>query len=142
MILVFDAKCLLCCAWVRFVLKHDRRRVFRFASIQSEAGMALLARAELNADELQTLLLVDGERCHQYTSAIFRVLHQFGFPWRLAWLGWLVPSLIRDSFYRWLARNRYRLFGRRDVCFLPRPEESWRFLKDIPQIPRPQTRQK
>jgi len=59
MIIVFDAKCLICSSWVQFLLKHDRRRVFRFASIQSKAGMDLLARAGLNITTLETLLLVD-----------------------------------------------------------------------------------
>ena len=130
MIIVFDAKCLLCSAWVQFLLKHDRRRVFQFASIQSNAGAALLAHAGLTVADLQTLLLVDGERSYQHTAAIFRVLHQLGFPWRFAWIGWLVPSFIRDRAYRSIARNRYRLFGRSESCFLPSTEHHFRFIED------------
>jgi predicted DCC family thiol-disulfide oxidoreductase YuxK len=131
MILVFDAKCLLCSAWVQFLLKHDKRGIFRFASMQSKAGMDLLAGAGLSVTDLQTLLLVDGKHSYQYTAAIFRVLHQLGFPWRLAWIGWLVPSFIRDAAYRWVARNRYRIFGRRDACFLPSKEYNGRFMESV-----------
>lgn len=135
MIVVFDAKCLLCSAWVQFLLKHDKRGVFRFASIQSRAGVDLLARAGLGVADLTTLLLVDGQHSYQHTAAIFRVLHQLGFPWRLAWAGWLVPSFARDAAYRWIARNRYRFFGRSDACFLPAADQRRRFLDDDPETP-------
>jgi predicted DCC family thiol-disulfide oxidoreductase YuxK len=128
MIIVFDAQCLLCSRWVRFILRHDRRAVFRLASIQGEAGRQLLARQRLQVDGLQTLLLADGERVWQNTAAIFRVLHALGWPWRLAWLAWLVPAPLRDAAYRWIARNRYRVFGRSEVCLIPPPEHAQRFI--------------
>jgi predicted DCC family thiol-disulfide oxidoreductase YuxK len=128
MILVFDAKCLLCNGWVQFLLRHDHRGIFRFASIQGKSGQALLAQAGLRVDSLQTLLLVDGNRSWQHTAAILRVLHGLGWPWRVAWIGWLVPSLIRDAVYRWIARNRYWLFGRSEVCLVPPSDYVARFL--------------
>lgn len=128
MIIVFDAQCLLCNGWVRFLLKHDRRAVFRFAAMNSEAGKALLAGAGLRIDRLETLLLVDGQRSWQHTAAILRVLHQLGWPWRLAWLFWLVPAPLRDGLYRLIARNRYRLFGHADACPVPAKNDAYRFL--------------
>jgi predicted DCC family thiol-disulfide oxidoreductase YuxK len=74
MIVVFDAKCLLCNGWVQFLLKHDRKGVFQFAAIQGTAGQVLLSEAGLHVDGLETLLLVDGPDSWQHTSAIFRVL--------------------------------------------------------------------
>ena len=128
MIIVFDAQCLLCSGWVRFLLAHDRRRVFRYASIQGGTGRALLHRAGLKVTGLETLLLVDGDRQWTHTAAILRVLHQLGWPWRAAWIGWLIPSPLRDAFYRWCARNRYGVFGRSDVCLTPSSEHSGLFL--------------
>ncbi len=128
MIVVYDAQCLLCSRWVRFLLKHDRREVFRFASIQGRNGQALLAKAGLQVDGLQTLLLVEGDRAWQHTAAILRVLHALGWPWRAAWLGWLVPARLRDAAYRLIARNRYRIFGRSQVCLVPPQGHSQRFL--------------
>ncbi|MBC5785916.1 thiol-disulfide oxidoreductase DCC family protein [Ramlibacter sp. USB13] len=128
MIVVFDAQCLLCSGWVRFLLKHDRRGVFRFASIQGPTGRALLHEAGLPVDNLQTLLLVDGARSWQQTAAILRVLHGLGWPWRAAWLGWLVPAPLRDAAYRLVARNRYRLFGRSETCLVPPAQCERRFL--------------
>lgn len=128
MIIVFDAQCLLCNRWVQFLLKHDRKRVFRFASIQGACGRALLAEHGLPVESLETLLVVDGSQSWQHTAAILRVLHQLGWPWRLAWLGWLVPAPLRDGAYRWAARNRYGLFGHSDTCLRPPPDAACRFL--------------
>jgi predicted DCC family thiol-disulfide oxidoreductase YuxK len=128
MIIVFDAQCLLCNGWVQFLLKHDHRGVFQFASIQGESGRALLAKAGLEVSNLQTLLLVDGDRSWQHTAAILRVLHALGWPWRAAWVGWLVPSPIRDAAYRLVARNRYGLFGRSETCLMPPRDHAARFL--------------
>lgn len=128
MIVVFDAQCLLCSRWVKFLLKFDRRGVFRFASIQGETGRALLSQAGLGVAGLQTLLLVDGTRSWQHTGAILRVLHALGWPWRLAWILWAVPAPARDAAYRLVARNRYKLFGRSEACLMPPANYSARFL--------------
>ncbi len=128
MIVVFDSQCLLCNGWVQFLLRHDRAQRIRFASIQGTAGQQLLAQAGLPIDGLQTLLVIDGERSWQHTAAILRVLHALGWPWRLAWVGWLVPAPLRDALYRLGARNRYRIWGRSDTCMVPSPEVAARFL--------------
>lgn len=128
MIVVFDAQCLLCNGWVQFILRHDRKETFKFASVQGEAGRRLLAKEGLAVDGLQTLLLVDGHQSWQHTAAIFRVLSALGWPWRLAWMAWLIPSFIRDPLYRLVARNRYRVFGRTDVCMVPPKNHQSRFL--------------
>jgi predicted DCC family thiol-disulfide oxidoreductase YuxK len=129
MIIVFDSKCLLCNGWVQFLLKHDRRGTLPFASIQSATGQELLAKAGLRVDGLQTLLVVDGPNTWQHTSAIFRVLNGLGWPWRVTRLGWLVPAPLRDAMYRWVARNRYWIFGRSEVCLTPPADFKTRFLE-------------
>lgn len=128
LIVVFDGQCLLCNGWVRFLLRHDQRGVFRFAAIQGRTGQALLQQAGLQVEGLQTLLLVDGTTSWQHTGAIFRILHHLGWPWRAAWVGWLVPALLRDALYRWVARHRYRIFGRSETCMVPPPDVKARFL--------------
>ncbi len=128
MIVVFDAKCLLCSSSVHFLLRHDHKGVFQYASIQGATGGALLKKAGLPIDGLQTLLLVDGERIWQNTAATLRVAHGLGWPWRAAWIFWLVPAPLRDALYRTIARNRYRLFGRSDTCLIPPRDHAVRFL--------------
>ena len=130
MIIVFDSDCLMCSAWVQFILRHDKQARFRFASMQGAAGRRLLLQAGLDADDLQTLLVVDGHgHSWQHTAAIFRVLHGLGWPWRLGWwAGWLIPSALRDPAYRLIARNRYRIFRRRNACQVLPPHQAQRFL--------------
>jgi predicted DCC family thiol-disulfide oxidoreductase YuxK len=132
MIVVFDAQCLLCNGWVRFLLRHDPHKRLRFASIQGAQGQALLSRAGLQVSGLDTLLVVDGGRSWQHTTAIIRVLDRLGGPWRLAWAAWLIPAVLRDPAYRLVARNRYRWFGRSDTCLLPHPDHAGRFLDQDP----------
>lgn len=128
MILVFDAQCLVCSQWVRFLLRHDRRRVFRFASMQGPTGQRLLREAGLPLVGLDTLLLADGIQRWRHTAAILRVLNTLGWPWKLAWAAWMVRAPLRDALYRLVARNRYRVFGRSEACFLPPPQDTARFL--------------
>jgi predicted DCC family thiol-disulfide oxidoreductase YuxK len=82
----------------------------------------------LPVDNLETLLVIDGKRSYQHTGAILRVVHQLGWGWRPLWVLWLVPAPLRNVVYRFIARNRYRIFGRTEECFLPLPEDRSRFL--------------
>jgi len=128
MIVVFDSECLLCNGWVRFLIPRDPAGRIQFAAIQGATGQALLAKAGLPLDNLDTLLVVDGDRSWRHTAAILRVLHALGGAWRLLWAFWLVPAPLRDSLYRVVARNRYRLFGRSEQCLMPSREHTNRFL--------------
>jgi predicted DCC family thiol-disulfide oxidoreductase YuxK len=96
--------------------------------MQGETGRRLLLEAGLQPDALQTLLVVDRGRSWQNTAAILRVLDALGWPWKLAWAGWLVPSPLRDVTYRWVAIRRYRIFGRSESCMLPPSGMEHRFL--------------
>lgn len=136
-VIVFDGVCVLCNGWVRFLLRHDRRRRYRFAAMQGEAGRALLARHGLDPDDPVSFLLVEYDiapgdaaapRVSTESTAIRRVLAGLGGLWRIAHLAALLPAFVRDPLYRLLARNRYRLFGRHDACRVPTPEERERFL--------------
>lgn len=127
-VLLFDGVCNLCHASVQWVLTHDPEGRFRFAALQSEAGQALLARFGLAQENFDTVVLVDGERVFTRSDAALEVLRRAGSPW--SWLRILVwiPRPLRDAAYNWIARNRYRWFGRQPVCWLPQPEWKARFL--------------
>jgi predicted DCC family thiol-disulfide oxidoreductase YuxK len=127
-VVLFDGVCNLCHATVRFVLEHDRAARFRFVPLQSELGRALLEERGLDADALDNVVLVDAAGAHVRSDAVLRILAGLGAPWSwLAALRWL-PTTLRDRTYGWIARNRYRWFGKKDACPLPRPEWRDRFL--------------
>lgn len=127
-VIVFDGVCLLCSGWVRFLLNVDRRAIYRFAAMQSEAGRALLARHGLDADDPDSFLLVTPTRAWTDSDAIVQVLCGLGGMWRLAAALRAVPRGLRDPLYRLVARNRYRLFGRRATCAVPDAATRARFL--------------
>ena len=127
-VIVFDSICMLCSANARFILRHDRRRHFRLASMQSEAGAALYRRFGIDPADPETLILVEGGRARRDSDAVLAIWSALGWPWRAAAIARIVPAALRDPLYRWVARNRYRWFGRRDSCWLPGPELADRFL--------------
>jgi predicted DCC family thiol-disulfide oxidoreductase YuxK len=128
-ILVFDGVCVLCSHWVSFVLRHDRHRLYKFAAMQTSTGRELLIEHGIDPDDPKSFLLLEQGRGYMDTDAIVRVLGSFGGRWKIASvLLALVPRFLRDPLYRWTARNRYRLFGRHDVCIVPSGQTADRFL--------------
>jgi len=127
-IIVFDAQCVLCSANARFVLRHDRRGHFRLASMQSEAGAALFARFGIDPADPETMIVVEGDRAIRDSDAVIAIWRGLGWPWRGLGVAAWVPRRVRDPAYRWVARNRYRLFGRREICWAPEPGQRERIL--------------
>lgn len=127
-VVVFDAECLACSAWVQFLLKADRAKKYHFASIQSAYGQQLVANEGLPLDRLDTMLYVEPERVTLHTNAIIWVLTGLGGLYALAVVGYLIPKFLRDPAYRWVARNRYRILGKRKSCFMPTAADQERFL--------------
>jgi predicted DCC family thiol-disulfide oxidoreductase YuxK len=128
-IIVFDAECVLCSANAQFVLRHDTRGHFRLASMQGEAGADLYRRFGIDPTDPESLIVVEGDRAYRDSDAILVIYTGLGRPWRaLATVGRLVPRFIRNPVYRAIARNRYRLFGRREACWMPTPDQAERVL--------------
>lgn len=128
-ILVFDGVCILCSRWTQFVLRRDRHKQFRFAAMQSERGRPLMIQHGINPEGPMSLLLLEGERAYTDSEAIIRVLRSLGGVWKMLALAIrIVPLFARDPLYRSVARHRYRIFGKREVCFIPTPEVADRFL--------------
>jgi predicted DCC family thiol-disulfide oxidoreductase YuxK len=126
-ILFFDGVCALCNASVDEVLRADRRREIRFAPIQGETAKRLLPPLPAEPEEW-TLVYLDERGLHQYSEAAIEVARRVGGFHALAVLVYAVPRPLRDAVYRWIARNRYRWFGKAETCRIPTPEERDRFL--------------
>ncbi len=126
--ILFDAECVVCNGWVHFVLRWDRSGTLRIGAVQSEGGRALLRYAGLDPDDINTMLLVERGVPYAKSSAALRAARYFRLPMRLLALGLVVPGFIRDWFYDRLAKNRYRLFGKKELCLVPDPDQRARFL--------------
>ncbi len=127
-IIVFDAMCVLCSANARFVLRYDRRGHFRLASMQGETGARLYRKFGIDPANPDTLIVVVGETALRDSDAVLAIWARLGWPWRALGVARVVPRLLRDPLYRLIARNRYRLFGRRDTCWIPTKAQAARVL--------------
>jgi predicted DCC family thiol-disulfide oxidoreductase YuxK len=131
--ILFDGVCNLCNGFVQFVIRHDPQGRFRFAALQSAEGQRLLAAhgSPLSAAAVaspESVVLVAGGRVYSHSAAVLHIARGLGWPWRLVGVGWLLPGRWRDGLYRFVARNRYRWFGRQESCLLPTPALRARFL--------------
>jgi len=127
-IVLFDGVCNVCDASVRFVFGHDRDGVFRFAPLQSPIAKSLLHRHHLPSDDLDTVVLIEGDHVSTRSTAALRIVRRLGGAWPLLYGLIVVPRPLRDAAYRWFANNRYRWFGRRESCAIPAPGLRERFL--------------
>ncbi|SOB78772.1 Predicted thiol-disulfide oxidoreductase YuxK, DCC family [Sphingomonas guangdongensis] len=127
-IILFDAECVLCSANARFVLRHDRAGRFRLASMQGALGAALYRRHGMDPADPSSMIVVDRGTARQDSDAVLSIYEGLGLPWRLLGALRIVPAAVRDPVYRFVARHRYRLFGKRDTCWLPAPEYRHRLL--------------
>jgi len=126
-LILFDGVCLLCSAWVRFVVPRDPGARFRFVAIQDATGRGMAARLGIDAAEPETnAVVLDGRAFFKSDAALAVLRHLHGWRWTAALRA--VPRPLRDWLYDRVARNRYRLFGRAEVCMVPTPELSTRFL--------------
>jgi len=132
-VILYDGVCGLCNRLVQFVLKHDKRDRFRFASLQSELASKVLQRHDRDPHDLDTVYLVvdyaePTERLLARSDAILILLKELDGIWKLAWLGNVLPRRIRDAIYKLVARNRYRVFGKYESCMLPGAKHRTKFL--------------
>ncbi|RPE08256.1 thiol-disulfide oxidoreductase DCC family protein [Chitinophaga lutea] len=126
--ILFDGVCLFCNASVNFVLRRDRYDRFRFAPLQSPAGEQLLVKYGLNEKKMDSFVLIENDQAFTESTAVLRVARRLGFPWSLAWGLMIVPAFIRNGVYRWIARNRYKWFGKNDQCMVPDEKVRSKFL--------------
>lgn len=127
-IVLFDGVCNLCNGSVQFLLKRDREARFRFAALQSDTGRSLLAEHGLDPNALSSVVLIEDGKIWQESSAALRIARYLPGAWKLLRVFAAVPRPLRDAVYRWIARNRYRWFGKTETCWLPTPELKARFL--------------
>ncbi len=128
-IVLFDGICNLCNGSVIFILRHEKSPVFRFASIQSEAGKELLEWCGLPSDYGEAIIFIDLGTIYLGSTAALKIGQQLKFPWSsLAHVGFIIPKFLRDWIYTQIAQHRYQWFGKRDVCMVPAENLKARFL--------------
>jgi predicted DCC family thiol-disulfide oxidoreductase YuxK len=127
-IVLIDGVCHLCQGLVRFIIPRDPKARFLFAPLQSEVSQKLLNEAGHTPGQLSTVVLLENGVYYTESAAVLRIARRLRFPWPAAYLFILVPRPLRNALYRLVARNRYRWFGRDELCLLPTPDIRRRFL--------------
>jgi predicted DCC family thiol-disulfide oxidoreductase YuxK len=127
-ILLFDGVCNLCNGLVQFMIKRDPKGKFKFGSLQSEPAQRLLRRLGLPKNEMDSVVLIKGDKYFLKSEAVLLVLKELGGFWSLFYGFTILPRRLRDFIYDGVAKSRYRIFGRRNQCMIPTPDLQSRFL--------------
>ena len=128
-IILFDGVCNFCNFWVNFIVKRDKEDTYQFAAMQSSSGQKLLQKFRLNTSDFDTFALIINNRYFTKSTAALIISKNLKSIIKLLYPLIILPEPIRDFFYDIIAKNRYKFFGKRDVCRIPTKEESDKFLK-------------
>ncbi len=127
-IILFDGVCNFCHFWVKFAGKRDRKKVLRFASLQSDTGHILLKQYNIPTDKLSTVIFLDDGKVYTQSSAAFRICKYLDGAWKAGYALNIIPKPLRDAVYDLIGRNRFAWFGKSETCLLPTTEMQDRFL--------------
>ena len=127
-IILFDGVCNLCTGLVQFVIQRDQKNKFRFASLQSPIAKKLLGFDAATEDQLETMILIDGNQVYRKSTAALRTTKHLNNLWPVLSILLVIPRPFRDMVYDWIGRRRYQFFGKRKVCWQPDTDLSDRFL--------------
>lgn len=127
-IILFDGVCNFCNGSVNFVIQRDKRSKLKFAALQSEAGQQLLKQYDLPTTSFDTFIFIEDGVAYTLSTAALKVCKYLTALWPLLYGFMIVPKFIRDGIYKWIAKNRYNWFGKKDHCMIPSPGLRERFL--------------
>ncbi|WP_203295764.1 thiol-disulfide oxidoreductase DCC family protein [Luteirhabdus pelagi] len=127
-IILFDGVCNLCNSSIVFIIKRDKRDMFRFAALQESIGQALIAKHNIDTSKTDSIILVDGDTHYEKSSAALRIARHLSGGWPLLSAFLILPKFIRNAVYDYIAKNRYKWFGKKESCMIPTPELKSKFL--------------
>ncbi|MDX2001673.1 MAG: thiol-disulfide oxidoreductase DCC family protein [Chitinophagales bacterium] len=127
-VLLFDGVCNVCNATVNFIMKRDKNGYFQFASLQSDYAQQQLTQAGYKTSDFDSVVLMENGKFYFRSTAALKVAKQLNGLWPLLYVFIILPPFIRNAIYNFIARNRYKWFGKRDTCRIATPEEKSRFI--------------
>lgn len=128
-IVLFDGVCNLCNSSVLRIIKHDKKNVFLFASLQSEFGKKTTSYFNINTAKIDSIILIESATKFSIKStAALSILKHFGGFWMIFQIGWILPVFLRDILYNYIAKNRYSWFGKKDKCMIPTSQIKSKFI--------------
>ena len=127
-IILFDGVCNFCNAGVNFIIRQDKKNIFRFAALQSKTGQQLAEQYHLPKKNFDSFILIDEGKVYNRSAAGFKVYGKLPWYWKWTQIFWIVPRFITDAAYDFIAKNRYKWFGKKKQCMIPTPDVRNRFL--------------
>lgn len=127
-IVLFDGVCNLCNRAVDRIIRHDPKDRFRFCALQSESGLALAKEFKIDTKKIDSIVLIENNRYYVRSSAALKIARNMSGFYPLLVAGFIFPPFIRDNIYNWIAKNRYKWFGKRDTCRVPTAGEQQKFI--------------
>jgi len=128
-IILFDGVCNFCNFWVNFVIKRDKKDSFRFAALQSEKAKELTSRISFDTSNLDTFVLIEGEKFFTKSTAALMICKQLNWPIKILSLFIILPKFFRDFIYDKIAKNRYKIFGKRESCRVATEADRSKFFE-------------
>ena len=127
-IILFDGVCNLCNSSVTFVIERDKKDLFRFAALQEPAGQQLIKQYQIDISKTDSIILIDGDKAYVKSTAALKVARHLGGGYPLLYGFMIIPNFIRNWVYDYVARNRYKWYGKKESCMIPTPELKAKFL--------------
>jgi predicted DCC family thiol-disulfide oxidoreductase YuxK len=127
-IILFDGVCNFCNSSVNFIIKHDKKNSFHFAQLQSKVGEQLLSRFNEKKSDPDTIILIENGKLYKRSDAILRISKNLNGLYFLFYGLLIIPRSLRDGVYNYIANNRYKWFGKKDICLIPKPELRSKFI--------------
>ncbi|MBK7629734.1 MAG: thiol-disulfide oxidoreductase DCC family protein [Ignavibacteriales bacterium] len=127
-IILFDGVCNLCNYWVNFIIDRDKQNFFKFAALQSEKGKELIDKFDLPKDDFDSFILISENNIYKKSTAAFEILKHLNGLIKILFPLKYLPVVFTDFFYNFIARNRYKIFGKKESCRIPTKEEKSKFL--------------
>lgn len=129
-LILFDGVCNLCNSSVVYVIKHDKNDIFRFAPLQSKIGKAIIDKFQIDTSKTDSILLYSEEFGLKIkSSAAISIASKLGFPRNVMSIFKVLPKFVRDWFYDFIAKNRYKWYGKKEACMIPTPELKNKFIE-------------
>ena len=123
-IIFYDGLCGLCNKAVQIIIKHDKKKVFRFAALESD-----MAKTKLKSmDDIDSIVLLSNGQTYIFSDAILKICAMLGYPLKLAVIFHIIPKIIRDKVYKFVARHRYKIWGKHDSCPIPTEKQRKLFI--------------
>lgn len=127
-IILFDGICNLCNSSVQFIIKHDKKQRFLFTSLQSDAARELLLQFPSKKNKMNSLLYIENNKIYDKSNAALQIIKHLNTPLNWLFTFVIIPKTVRDYLYNFIAKNRYKWFGKKECCMIPSPELKERFL--------------